>query len=86
MKCCPDYCESCLEHHSGDVGCPPHEVRATGMDWFRNRIKHLEDLLVIARQLPRGTDRVLTAEEIAVLIDHVRLEHLVASGGIIDAP
>ncbi len=44
MKCCPDYCETCHEHHSGDL-CPSYEVRTTGQNLTRQRIVHLESRL-----------------------------------------
>lgn len=43
MPCCPDYCESCKEHHTGM--CPPHEVRTMGTTWMWKRIDHLEEVL-----------------------------------------
>lgn len=41
------YCNSCKERHYGD-DCPPHEVRTTGIAWFRGRIADLEDELELA--------------------------------------
>jgi len=41
------YCNSCKERHYGD-NCPPHEVRTTGIAWFRGRITDLENELELA--------------------------------------
>lgn len=35
-------CETCGEHHAGNIGCPPHEVRTTGVEWYRQYIEELE--------------------------------------------
>ena len=51
FRCCHDYCESCGEHHGGM--CPPHELRVTGIEWFRQRIRHLEELLEAARSVEK---------------------------------
>lgn len=38
-------CPSCLEVHPIGTMCPPHEVRTTGEEWFRIKLKELEDEL-----------------------------------------
>ncbi len=35
-------CRSCGEHHNADGICPPHEVRTTGVQWFKVYIAELE--------------------------------------------
>ncbi len=35
-------CGTCMERHPFDVMCPPFEVRRTGSQWFRDRVKELE--------------------------------------------
>ena len=38
-------CGSCGEHHNqgpGAIGCPPYEVRTTGVEWFKVYIEELE--------------------------------------------
>ena len=35
-------CVSCKEHHPKHSMCPPHEVRITGMGWFRVYMDELE--------------------------------------------
>jgi len=42
-------CKSCRQRHSGDV-CPPHEVRTTGVAWFRERIADLGSELAQLRE------------------------------------
>lgn len=42
------FCDSCKERHYGG-NCPPHEVRTTGVAWFRERITDLEGELELAK-------------------------------------
>ncbi len=57
------YCNSCKERHSGD-NCPPHEVRTTGIAWFRERITDLESELELAEaNTQRFSDSANAAEK-----------------------
>lgn len=49
MKCCPDYCEECKQHHDGGE-CPPFEYRPSSWVWKHDRIQHLEQLLAEERK------------------------------------
>lgn len=45
-------CESCGERHPDNTLCPPHEVRTSGLAWFRERLqeaKQREDALKAER-------------------------------------
>ncbi len=54
------YCNSCKEKHSGD-NCPPHEVRTTGVAWFRQRITDLEGELELANTKIKETEKYAVA-------------------------
>jgi hypothetical protein len=76
FKCCPDFCDSCREHHEGT--CPPHEVRTTGIEWYRARIRHLEELLLDARTTSRTAELaswdITTIEKIDGLLKEISKE------------
>ncbi|MHC4264336.1 MAG: hypothetical protein ACYSUK_00165 [Planctomycetota bacterium] len=38
-ECNSRLCSSCLEQHDVSVMCPPHEVRTTGQEWFRQKLR-----------------------------------------------
>lgn len=79
-------CRACLEMHSIDGQCVPHEARTTGQAWFRERLKDLGEQLAtvtaerdrIAALAQKQQDDFMTAETKCCAVMREEIESLTA--------